>query len=74
LRECVDGFTEAYCGRPEMFLDPATCTANSAWTFVPDDAARTGIERLRTDPDNGGWDQNHNALRTQPHFDGSLVS
>lgn len=70
---CVDGFSEAYFGRPEMFLDPGARKANSAWSFIAEDAALRAVEDLRHSLDDGSWDEVHGALRTVSHFDGSLV-
>lgn len=70
---CADGFSEAYYGRPEMFLDPGVRKANSAWSFVPKDVASRSIERLRANLAGGIWDRAHGALRTAAHYDGSLV-
>jgi SAM-dependent methyltransferase len=70
---CVDGFGEAYYGRPEMLLDPGARRANSAWSFVSDEEAAAAVEALRHDLESGAWDAKHGALRTQAHFDGSLV-
>lgn len=70
---CRDGFSEAYYGRPEMFLDPGARQANSAWSFVDPDAAAAGLHQLSTALDTGAWDAAHGQLRTQPHYDGSLV-
>ncbi len=70
---CVDGFGEAYYGRPEMLLDPGARLANSAWSFVPPDLAAGYVAHLRNDLDDGTWDSTHGALRSQPHFDGSLA-
>lgn len=71
--DCVDGFAEAYFGRPAMFLDPEARKANSAWSFVSADSARKSVENLRHSLNNGSWDEAHGALRTASHFDGSLV-
>lgn len=69
---CVDGFSEAYYGRPEALLDPGARRANSAWSFVGRDTAE-GFERaLRADLASGAWEARHGHLRTQPTFDGSL--
>ncbi len=70
--DCVDGFTEAYYARPEMFLDPRVRAAQSAWGFVDDDATARAVERLRADLTSGAWDAKHGALRDQPAFVGSL--
>ncbi len=69
---CVDGFNEAYYGRPESFLDPRARSACSAWSFVSDDDNAVSIERLRQDLESGVWDARHGALRSRPSFDGSL--
>jgi Methyltransferase domain len=70
--DCVDGFTEAYYARPEMFLDPQVRAAQSAWGFVDDAAVTRGVERLRADLASGAWDDAYGTLRTQPSFAGSL--
>jgi len=70
---CRDGFGEAYYGRPEMLLDPGARRANSAWSFLGEAETDAAVERLRADLASGAWDARHGALRTQPHFDGSLV-
>ncbi len=43
--ECVDGFGEAYYGRPERLLDPGARRANSAWSFVDDATATMATSR-----------------------------
>jgi hypothetical protein len=70
---CVDGFGEAYYGRPEFFLDPGARKANSAWSFVPEDEAARSVEQLRTDLASGAWDERHGHLRSSPSFDGALI-
>jgi SAM-dependent methyltransferase len=70
--DCVDGFTEAYYARPEMFLDPRVRAAQSAWGFVEDTAITRAVERLRADLESGAWDDKYGALRTRPEFVGSL--
>ena len=69
---CVDGFTEAYYGRPEAFLDVRVRAAQSLWTFVDPGAQRRGLEHLRADLDSGRWDEYHGHLRAEPFFEGSL--
>jgi hypothetical protein len=70
--DCSDGFTEAFYGRPEQFLDPEVRRAQSAWGFVDGQAIERGIERLRGDLESGAWDERHGELRTQPEFVGAL--
>ena len=70
---CVDGFSEAYFGRPEALLDPGARTANSAWSFVPAGVEERFVSALAGDLDSGAWDARHGALRTADHFHGSLV-
>ncbi|WP_030160560.1 class I SAM-dependent methyltransferase [Glycomyces sp. NRRL B-16210] len=70
---CVDGFGEAYYGRPETFLDPGARKANSAWSFVSEETAACAVEHLRTDLEDGTWDRRHGRLRTASRFEGSLI-
>ncbi|MEV4639998.1 class I SAM-dependent methyltransferase [Actinoplanes sp. NPDC049548] len=70
--DCVDGFTEAFYGRPEQFLDPQVRAAQSAWDFVDDAAQRRAVEALRSDLASGTWDARYGHLRTQLQFEGSL--
>ena len=70
---CVDRFGEAYYGRPEGLLDAGARKANSAWSFVPSHVEDRFVERLTADLASGEWDRRYGHLRTQPHFDGSLV-
>ena len=70
--DCIDGFNEAYYGRPERLLDPAARLACSAWSFV-DAAAVSRFERhLKQDLDSGALDLRLGYLRAQPEFEGSL--
>jgi hypothetical protein len=70
--DCTDGFTEAYYGRPEMFLDPDIRACQSAWGFVDQPAIGRGLARLAADLHSGAWDERFGALRTQPEFIGAL--
>lgn len=70
---CVDGFGEAYYGRPEAILDPGSRRANSAWSFVGTDVEARFVARLDRDLRDGRWDLRHGELRRRPRFDGSLV-
>ncbi len=70
--DCVDGFTEAYYGRPEAFLDPAVRKSQSAWSFMDPPIVRNGIDLLFKDIESGHWDRMFGHLRTQPFFEGAL--
>lgn len=70
--DCLDGFTEAFYGRPEQFLDPAVRACQSAWGFVAPDAAERGIAQLEADLRSGRWDQRFGHLRRQQEFIGAL--
>jgi SAM-dependent methyltransferase len=70
--DCVDGFAEAYYGRPEAFLDPAVRQAQSGWTFVDPARVDRFVAQLGRDLADGTWDSRYGHLRTQPEFVGSL--
>lgn len=71
--DCSDGFNEAYYGRPESLLDPGARRANSAWSFVGEQAQERFVQELGRDLSTGSWDEQYGRLRNQPTFDGSLV-
>jgi hypothetical protein len=70
--DCIDGFNEAYYGRPERFLEPAARLACSAWSFVDPAVGDRYVGHLRRDLEDGTWDSKFGHLRTQAEFDGSL--
>jgi SAM-dependent methyltransferase len=70
--DCVDGFTEAFYGRPEAFLDPEVRRSQSAWSFVELEAEARFVETLRADLDSGAWDRRHGHLRSQPAYQGAV--
>ncbi len=70
--DCSDGFTEAFYGRPEAFLDPAVRGSQSAWSFVGADAETRAVDNLTSDLASGRWDERFGHLRHQPTFMGSL--
>jgi hypothetical protein len=70
--DCVDGFNEAYYGRPERLLDPAARHACSAWSFLDAAAVARFEAALRRDLASGAWDARYGHLRSQPAFEGSL--
>jgi SAM-dependent methyltransferase len=70
--DCVDGFSEAFYGRPERLLDESVRSAQSSWGFVTPDVAERGLDRLRADLESGDWDRRYGHLRRQPEYLGSL--
>jgi SAM-dependent methyltransferase len=70
--DCVDGFNEAYYGRPEKLLNDEARRACSAWSFVDPDTEARYVEHLGGDLSDGTWNHRHGHLRTSPEFDGSL--
>ncbi len=70
--DCTDGFTEAYYGRPEVFLDPEVRAAQSAWGFVDPETEARAVDHLRRDLKSGRWDELHGHLRREPTYRGSL--
>jgi SAM-dependent methyltransferase len=70
--DCVDGFNQAYFGRPELLLDPGARAANSAWTFVGPDVEERFVRTLAADLASGAWDDRYGELRERPDYDGAL--
>jgi SAM-dependent methyltransferase len=70
--DCVDGFSEAFYGRPEQFLDPAVRRSQSAWGFLEAGVEERIVAALAADLQSGAWDARHGHLRTQPFFEGAV--
>lgn len=70
--DCLDGFAEAFFGRPEAFLDERVRSSQSAWGFVTSDVERSSVAHLKESLDDGSWDRRHERLRSIPSYDGSL--
>jgi ubiquinone/menaquinone biosynthesis C-methylase UbiE len=70
--DCMDGFQEAYYGRPEAFLSTTVRKAQSAWGFIPEEEQERIVKRLADDLQSGKWDQQYGHFRTQPEFTGAL--
>lgn len=62
---CVDGFNEAYYGRPEGLLVPEARLACSSWSFLSAEATARFEARLRADLASGAWDAKWGHLRRQ---------
>jgi SAM-dependent methyltransferase len=70
--DCVDGFQEAFYGRPEAFLDKEVRKAQSAWGFLSEEQQEVLVEHLAADLRSGNWDKKFGHLRSQPWFPGAL--
>jgi hypothetical protein len=70
--DCVDGFGEAFYGRPEAFLDADVRRAQSMWGFIDAATEAATVDRLRSALTDGSWDAHHGRLRTTPTYEGSL--
>ena len=70
--DCVDGFQEAFYGRPEAFLEKEVRQSQSAWGFLPEALQEEMVNRLKTDLESGAWDKRYGHFRTQPEFMGAL--
>ena len=66
--DCVDGFAEAFYGRPEALLDPEVRRAQSAWGLAGVD----DVPALRDALASASGTPRHGHLRTQPSYVGSL--
>ena len=66
--DCVDGFQEAYYGRPEAFLNKAVRNAQSAWGFIGEKEQERIVKRLADDLASGEWDRRFGHFRTQENF------
>ena len=69
---CADGFTEAYYGRPERFLEPAVTGAMSSWTMIDPALVADFRQKLAQDLADGSWDARYGHLRTQPTYEGAM--
>jgi ubiquinone/menaquinone biosynthesis C-methylase UbiE len=69
---CIDGFQEAFYGRPEAFLSHHVRKAMSAWGFIPPSQQDVMISRFKNTLLSGEWDEKYGHLRNQPFFTGAL--
>lgn len=66
--DCMDGFQEAFYGRPEAFLSEAVRKNQSAWGFLPEGSEPAIVKRLADDLASGKWDELYGEYRTMPNF------
>ena len=70
--DCIDGFGQAFYGRPERMLDPEVRRAMSAWSFVPEASVEQFEHSLSADLASGAWDKKYGTFRELTEFDGGL--
>jgi len=66
--DCVDGFQEAFYGRPEAFLEKEVRLSQSAWGFLPAGLEDKLVKTLADDLKSGEWDKKYGHFRTAPTF------
>lgn len=66
--DCIDGFQEAFYGRPEAFLEKEVRMSQSAWGFLPKGVEEKIVQALKNDLESGEWDKKYGHFRTQPTF------
>lgn len=66
--DCVDGFQEAFYGRPEAFLEKEVRLSQSAWGFLPEGVEDKLVKALSDDLKSGAWDQKYGEFRTKSSF------
>lgn len=66
--DCVDGFQEAYYGRPEAFLEKEVRLAQSAWGFLSEEVEERLVKALADDLKSGEWDRKFGEFRSKPNF------
>jgi SAM-dependent methyltransferase len=69
---CLDGFPEAFLGRPEAYLDQQVRHNISTFRLLPHDQVAAGVARLRGDLASGIWDARHGHLRRRSRLDTGL--
>lgn len=70
--DCVDGFQEAFYGRPEAFLEKEVRLSQSAWGFLPEGVEDKLVKALSDDLQSGEWDRKYGEHRVMPYFTGAL--
>lgn len=66
--DCVDGFQEAFYGRPEAFLKKEVRLNQSAWGFLPEGSEDKIVKRLEDDLKSGKWDEKYGEHRKMKTF------
>ena len=66
--DCIDGFQEAFYGRPEAFLKKEVRASQSAWGFLPAGVEDKMVKALEDDLKSGEWDKKYGHFRSEPTF------
>ncbi|MGL4599601.1 MAG: class I SAM-dependent methyltransferase, partial [Bacteroidia bacterium] len=66
--DCLDGFQEAFYGRPEAFLKKEVRSSQSAWGFLPEGLEEKLVKRLEVDLISGEWDKKYGHYRHEPEY------
>ena len=66
--DCMDGFQEAFYGRPEAFLEKEVRLSQSAWGFLQKGIEEKLVQSLQDDLNSGEWDRKYGHFRTQSTF------
>jgi SAM-dependent methyltransferase len=69
---CKDGFTEAFYGRPEAFLEDGVRHTQSCWRFLPQGLEAHLLPAFAEALATGTWDKKYGHLRSQPEASYSL--
>jgi SAM-dependent methyltransferase len=70
--DCIDGFQEAFYGRPEAFLQKEVRQAQSAWGFVSEEVEARCVQALADDLASGEWDRKYGHYRTTKEWVGTI--
>ncbi|MBI3259785.1 MAG: methyltransferase domain-containing protein [Ignavibacteriae bacterium] len=70
--DCVDGFQEAFYGRPEAFLEKEVRQNQSTWGFLPEGVEERIVKALADDLASGDWDRKYGYHRTLESFTCSM--
>lgn len=69
---CIDGFNEAFYGKPEAFLKESVRRSQSFWDFLPPETEQKAVDKLASDLKTGVWDKKYGHYRTQPYYEGAI--
>ena len=67
--DCTDGFTAAYWGRPEAYLDETVRANMSTFALLADRVVAEGVARLERDLTDGSWRNRYASLLTLTELD-----